>query len=213
VRIQWGARDLSDAGGDGVSPPTGQLTDGGGYSRFPMTEAPGTALTRLDHSLLRSTRRRLGGTPAVPLARGLSRFGEHAMGWIVLGAAGYASGRRRPEWAAGVAGVVAAHAAGVVVKRVVRRVRPSLDDVPALVSTAGRLSFPSAHSCSTAAAAVGFGPLIGRPAMAGVTGAMLVSRVLLGVHYPSDVVSGAALGAGVAALVRRRLTVPVLRKA
>jgi membrane-associated phospholipid phosphatase len=30
--------------------------------------------------------------------------------------------------------------------------------------------------------------------------------VLLGVHYPSDVLSGAALGAGVAALVRRRVS-------
>jgi membrane-associated phospholipid phosphatase len=164
-----------------------------------------SGLTRLDHALLRSTRRALGSTPAVPVAQGLSHFGEHALGWLALGAVGWLSGRRRPEWVAGTAGVVAAHAAGVVVKRVVRRVRPQLEDVPALVKTPSRLSFPSAHSCSTAAAAVGFGPLVGRLPMAGVTGAMLVSRVLLGVHYPSDVVSGAALGAGTATLVRRRL--------
>ena len=162
-------------------------------------------LLRLDHTLLRSTRRTLGSTPAVPVAQGLSHFGEHALGWIALGAAGWLSGRRRQDWVAGTAGVVAAHAAGVVVKRVVRRVRPALEDVPALVQTPSRLSFPSAHSCSTAAAAVGFGPLVGRLPMAGVTGLMLVSRVLLGVHYPSDVVSGAALGAGTATLVRRRL--------
>jgi membrane-associated phospholipid phosphatase len=110
-------------------------------------------------------------------------------------------------------GVVAAHAAGVVVKRVVRRVRPSLEDVPALVGTPSRLSFPSAHSCSTAAAAVGFGPMLGGPPMAAVTAVMLVSRVLLGVHYPSDVVSGAALGAGVATVVRRRMTTDAGRKA
>jgi membrane-associated phospholipid phosphatase len=171
-----------------------------------MTATPGTALARADHALLRSTRRTLGGTHAVPLARGLSHFGEHALGWIALGAAGWLTGRRRREWAAGIAGVVAAHASGVVVKRVVRRVRPALEDVPALVATPSRLSFPSAHSCSTAAAAVGFGPMVGHPVMAGVTGLMLVSRVLLGVHYPSDVVSGAVLGAGTAALVRRRAT-------
>ena len=186
-----------------------------------MTAAPGaaltrpdhSALTRLDHSLLRTTRRALGHTPAVPVARGLSHFGEHALGWIALGAAGWASGRRRPEWSAGVAGVVAAHAAGVVVKRAVRRVRPSLEDVPALVGTPSRLSFPSAHSCSTAAAAVGFSPMLGRPVMTAVTGVMLVSRVLLGVHYPSDVVSGAALGAGVATVVRQRMTGTAGRKA
>ena len=171
-----------------------------------MTATPGSALTALDLTLLRRTRRSLGGTPAVPLARGMSHLGEHALGWLALGAAGWSTGRRRPEWVAGTVGVVAAHAAGVVVKRVVRRPRPALPDVPALVPTPSRLSFPSAHSCSTAAAAVGFGPMLGRPLMAAVTAAMLVSRVLLGVHYPSDVLSGAALGAGVGIVVRRRMT-------
>ncbi|WP_249522332.1 phosphatase PAP2 family protein [Modestobacter marinus] len=171
-----------------------------------MSATPGTTLLRFDHTLLRTTRGALGGTPAVPVARGMSHFGEHAIGWIALGAAGWLRGRDRADWAAAVTGVVAAHGAGVVVKRVVRRVRPALDDVPALVATPSRLSFPSAHSCSTAAAAVGFAPMVGRPAMAIVTGAMLVSRVLLGVHYPSDVLCGAALGAGVATVVRRRMT-------
>jgi membrane-associated phospholipid phosphatase len=178
-----------------------------------MSATPATVVSRFDHSLLRSTRRALGGTPAVPVAQGLSHFGEHAVGWIALGTVGWLRGRNRADWAAGLAGVVAAHAAGVVVKRVVRRVRPALDDVPALVATPSRLSFPSAHSCSTAAAAVGFGPMVGRPAMAAVTGVMLVSRVLLGVHYPTDVLSGAALGAGVARFVRRRMIPTAGRKA
>jgi membrane-associated phospholipid phosphatase len=170
-----------------------------------MAAVRSAPLTRLDEAVLRRTRRALGGTAAVPLARGLSRFGEHALGWVALGALGALAGRRRQEWRSGVAGTLAAHLAGVVLKRVVRRPRPQLPDVPPLVGTPSRLSFPSAHSCSTAAAAVGFGPLVGRPVMTGVAGLMLVSRVLLGVHYPSDVVSGAALGATVAAALRRRL--------
>jgi membrane-associated phospholipid phosphatase len=168
-----------------------------------MTAATPGPLTRLDESLLRGTRELLGGTPGVPVARALSHLGEHALGWIALGAAGWASGRRRHDWASGVAGVVAAHGAAVLVKRVVRRARPDLPDVPPLVTTPSRLSFPSAHASSTAAAAVGFAPLLGAAPLAVVTAGMLVSRVLLGVHYPSDVVFGAALGSSVALLVRR----------
>jgi membrane-associated phospholipid phosphatase len=178
-----------------------------------MSSTLGVALTTIDHAVLRSTRRALGGTPAVGVAKGMSHFGEHALGWLALGALGWARGPRRADWATGMAGVIAAHGAGVVVKRVVRRVRPLLEDVPALAATPSRLSFPSAHSCSTAAAAVGFGPMLGGPAMAAVTGGMLLSRVLLGVHYPSDVVSGAALGAGVGMAFRRRSTSIQSRKA
>jgi membrane-associated phospholipid phosphatase len=178
-----------------------------------MTATTHSALTRLDHVVLRGTRRMLRGTPAVPAARGLSRFGEHAAGWLAVGALGWLRGSRRGEWISGTAGVLAAHAAGVVVKRAVRRARPTLEDVPPLVRTASLLSFPSAHSCSTAAAAVGFGPMIGHRPLVGATAAMLLSRVLLGVHYPSDVVSGAALGAGVAAVIRRGTTSSALGKA
>ena len=170
-----------------------------------MTNARG-GLVELEESVLRRTRSALGTTPAVPVAQALSHVGEHALGWLALGAAGWASGRRRRDWATGLAGVVAAHAAAVVVKRVVRRPRPDLLDVPPLVGTPSRLSFPSAHASSTAAAAVGFAPLLGAPPMAALTAGMLVSRVLLGVHYPSDVLVGGALGASVALLVRRPTT-------
>src|SRR4051794_2541152 len=168
-----------------------------------MTAATPGPLTPLDESLLRGTRELLGGTPGGPVARALSHPGAHAPGWIALGAAGWASGRRRHDWASGVAGVVAAHGAAVLVKRVVRRARPDLPDVPPLVATPSRLSFPSAHASSTAAAAVGFAPLLGAAPLGATTAAMATSRVLLGVHYPSDVAVGVALGSSVALLVRR----------
>ena len=168
-----------------------------------MTAVFPRPVSALDDVLLRRTRALLGDTPAVPVARTLSHVGEHAAGWVVLGAVGWATGRRRREWATGTAGVLLAHAAAVGVKRVVRRPRPDLADVPPLVSTPSRLSFPSAHATSTAAAAIGFAPLLGGAPGAAVTAAMLVSRVLLGVHYPSDVAVGAALGSAVAWGVRR----------
>jgi membrane-associated phospholipid phosphatase len=161
-----------------------------------------TRVSDIDRLLLQAVRRRLGGTAAVPAARALSFFGEHAAGWLALGAAGWLRGRRREEWLTGATGVLAAHAAGVLVKRVVRRERPRLPDVPALVTTPSRLSFPSAHSCSTAAAAVGYAPMLGRPVMGAVLVGMLASRVLLGVHHPSDVAAGALLGGATAVGVR-----------
>ncbi|HEY0638149.1 MAG TPA: phosphatase PAP2 family protein, partial [Pseudonocardiaceae bacterium] len=100
-------------------------------------------------------------------------------------------------------GVCAAHAAAVGVKRVVRRQRPGDPAVRVLVGTPSRLSFPSAHATSTTAAAALYGPLVGRRLGPVLVPPMLVSRILLGVHYPSDVLVGSALGAVVGAAVRR----------
>ncbi len=79
-------------------------------------------------------------------------------------------------------------------KRVVRRPRPA--HVEPLVRTAGRHSFPSSHATSAAAAAVAFTALGRRRARVlwPLAAAMCVSRLVVGVHYPSDVAAGAALG-------------------
>src|SRR4051812_9765710 len=86
-----------------------------------MSAARTASLAGLDAVRRRPPRRALGGTVAVPAARALSVFGEHALGWIALGAVGWVTGRRRRDWVTGVAGTVAAHGAGVVLKRLVRR--------------------------------------------------------------------------------------------
>ncbi|MGQ0839658.1 phosphatase PAP2 family protein [Actinokineospora sp.] len=147
------------------------------------------------------------GTPAVvTAARGLSLFGEHSAGWLALGLIGAAlDRRRRRDWLAASAGVVAAHAASIAVKRVVRRPRPDDPGVRVLVGTPSKLSFPSAHATSTTAAAVLFSALTGRRLVPVLVPPMLVSRLVLGVHYPSDVLAGSVLGAAVGALVRRGL--------
>lgn len=155
----------------------------------------------------------LSGRPGVlGVARALSYFGEHSIGWVAVGVAGAAlspaSARhpgRRGDWLLVAAGAFAAHAAAVLVKRVVRRERPHHPAVAVNVGTPSRLSFPSAHATSTTAAAL----LLDRPAglPRGTCAALLVppmalSRLVLGVHYPSDVASGVALGAAVAALAQ-----------
>ncbi|MFE0680504.1 phosphatase PAP2 family protein [Streptomyces sp. NPDC058961] len=130
-------------------------------------------------------------------ARALSFAGEHGALWLAAGLGAAAADRdRRGAWLRGTALVAVAHLASMGVKRVVRRPRPHLPAAEPLVRTAGRHSFPSSHASSAAAAAVAFGAL--RPAGARLVpplaAAMCVSRLVAGVHYPSDIAAGALLG-------------------
>jgi PAP2 superfamily len=171
---------------------------------------PGTPPPEPERSIeigvLARVQRTIAAAPVVRAARGLSLFGEHAAGWFALGLAGAVVDRgRRKDWLAGAAGVVAAHAASIAVKRVVRRQRPIDESVRVLVKTPSSLSFPSSHATSTTAAAVVYSGLTGRNLVPVVVPPMLVSRLVLGVHYPTDVLAGSALGAVVGGLVRRKL--------
>ncbi|WP_301319262.1 phosphatase PAP2 family protein [Actinokineospora diospyrosa] len=148
----------------------------------------------------------IGTAPVVTAAKGLSLFGEHSAGWFALGLLGAAvDKRRRKDWLVAAGGVVAAHAASIAVKRVVRRPRPDDPSVQVLVGTPSKLSFPSSHATSTTAAAVLFSGLTGRKLVPVLVPPMLLSRLVLGVHYPTDVLAGSALGALVGGLLRRKL--------
>jgi membrane-associated phospholipid phosphatase len=157
-------------------------------------------------ALLGRLQSRIARPSVVRAARGLSLFGEHSAGWFALGVAGAAVDReRRRDWLVASAGVVGAHAVSIVVKRVVRRHRPPEEKVQVLVGTPSRLSFPSSHATSTTAAAVLFSGLTGRRLVPVLVPPMLVSRLVLGVHYPTDVLAGSALGAALGLAVRRAL--------
>ena len=94
-----------------------------------------------------------------------------------------------------------AHAAAVVIKRLVRRERPNHPSVVVNVGTPSRLSFPSAHATSTTAASILMARASGLPLPALLVPPMALSRLVLGVHYPSDVITGVAVGAAVAKAV------------
>ncbi|MGW0331334.1 phosphatase PAP2 family protein [Streptomyces sp. NPDC003011] len=150
-------------------------------------------LDDLDHRILTALHAQ-GGHPRVAgAARALSWAGEHGALWLAAGLAGAAvDGARRGAWLRGTALTAGAHLASMGVKRVVRRPRPA--HVAPLVRTAGRHSFPSSHATSAVAAAVAFGAL-GAHVVPPLAAAMCLSRLVVGVHYPSDVAAGAALGA------------------
>jgi membrane-associated phospholipid phosphatase len=161
---------------------------------------------------LQAVQRCVGRPPVVAAARGMSLFGEHALGWLALGALGAVVDRgRRRDWLTAAAGVAAAHGASIALKRVVRRPRPADRRVQVLVGVPSRLSFPSAHATSTTAAGVLYGRLLGRPLAPVLVPPMALSRLVLGVHYPTDIAAGAVLGAAVAAATpgaARRLPLP-----
>jgi membrane-associated phospholipid phosphatase len=94
--------------------------------------------------------------------------------------------------------VCAAYGLNYAVKITVRRRRPELAGLPALTKTVSRLSFPSAHATTSFAAARAFSGLVRPFAVYAPAAAFALSRPYLGVHYPSDVIAGAALGTAVA---------------
>jgi membrane-associated phospholipid phosphatase len=136
-------------------------------------------------------------------ARALSYFGEHSIGWVVVSVIGAATQpSRRGAWLLAGAGAFVAHAAAVVIKRLVRRQRPQHPAIAVHVGTPSRLSFPSAHATSTTAASLLLAPLTGLPLPVLLVPPMALSRLVLGVHYPSDVITGVAIGAAIAKAVK-----------
>jgi len=140
----------------------------------------------------------------------LSRSADFFVLWIGIAAALAAANDERARRAAvrGLAGmVIASTASNVLGKSLARRPRPA-GEVPS-ARRPGRTpvtsSFPSGHAAAAAAFATGVG--LEMPALAVPVGALAVavgvSRVVNGVHYPSDIAGGWAVGVGVAMLTLR----------
>jgi len=149
-------------------------------------------------------------TPALDHAlRRLSAAADHSkISFTIAGLLAMFPGRPRRAAALGVAAIgVASASANLLGKRLVRRPRPhrAVDSpfpgrhVPMPESA----SFPSGHTASAVAFAAAVGPAL--PVVTVPLGllacAVGYSRIHTGVHYPGDVVAGAVLGTGAAAVV------------
>jgi undecaprenyl-diphosphatase len=135
--------------------------------------------------------------------RRYSTLGEHAAGWLALGLAGASLDRaRRPRWIRATAVVGCAYLTSSSIKWSIGRARPVVEDLPHLMATPTGLSFPSSHSTSSFAAARAYTGLLPAGPLYGAALGMAASRLYLGVHYPSDVAAGAALGTALGTLAR-----------
>jgi undecaprenyl-diphosphatase len=155
------------------------------------------------------------------LGDALAFYGRISEPLFALGlAALFCAGIRRPpaRLAALAAGASAALAVGCafVLARLVDRPRPFVADpsrIHLLVKHAADPGFPSDHA--TAAFALATALLFHHRragAIALVAAALLaVSRVAIGVHYPTDVLAGALLGT-LAAVAVERFTRPLARR-
>ncbi len=161
------------------------------------------AFNKADLALYKRVRS-LAHTPhTVRWVRRYSRLGEHGAVWLVVGAVGVGTdGDRRGHWMRATAAVGGAYVLSTSIKLAIGRRRPVIEDLPHLMATPTGLSFPSSHSTSSFAAAQAFGRLLPRTPLLAAAGAMAFSRLYLGVHYPSDVAAGAALGTVVGTLGR-----------
>ncbi len=135
--------------------------------------------------------------------RRYSALGEHGAIWIAGGAlAAVVDRRRRGRWGRAAATVACAYGTSSSIKMAIGRKRPAVEDLPHLMATPTGLSFPSSHASSSFAAARAYSRLLPAGPLYTAAVAMALTRLYLGVHYPSDIAAGAALGTVMGSLGR-----------
>lgn len=165
--------------------------------------ARGRPLARLDLAVLRALRSHGHQPPVEAAMKALGWAGEYGAIWSgssLVAAAG--DRRRRRRWIAAAAVPPLAIPLNYGFKHLIRRERPVIEELPALGYAATSLSFPSAHATSSVAAAVAMGRVSrgARPVLYGLAALICVGRPYLGMHYPSDVLVGIALGSAIGRL-------------
>ncbi|MEK6278200.1 MAG: phosphatase PAP2 family protein [Actinomycetota bacterium] len=159
-------------------------------------------MRQLDTALLRLMRTRGHSPEAERAAKAIAASGEYGAIWAAAGLAAAAfDPPRRGRWLAAAALAPAAIGLNFAVKLAVRRRRPELKGLPPLGRAPSSLSFPSAHSTASFAAATAMSRIAPKRRPLLYTGAVVMglTRPYLGMHYPSDVVAGAALGTALGA--------------
>jgi membrane-associated phospholipid phosphatase len=133
----------------------------------------------------------------------VSKLGEHGAVWYAIAGAGaLLDPERRPAYTRAARAVAISFGVNQAIKLVVRRPRPDLRELPPVVRTMSKRSYPSAHATTSAAGARTLGSLLPAAPLYALAAVLALSRPYLGVHYPSDTLAGVVLGVAVAELAR-----------
>jgi decaprenylphosphoryl-5-phosphoribose phosphatase len=137
------------------------------------------------------------------LMKVLGKSGNNAGIWMAIGVAlALVDSSNREAWLICAAIGPLAIGLNYVLKLVVKRRRPVLEGLPPLGGAPSSLSFPSAHATSAFAVATAMARVEPLGALAFILAFVLsLGRPYLGMHYPSDVLAGALLGAGLGLIV------------
>jgi undecaprenyl-diphosphatase len=138
-----------------------------------------------------------------PVMKGLTIVGAAGLVWIVIGAVAAVWLRRPLALIAVIATITVSSRVDAVLKAAIDRSRPFVGDprVHPSIGLPHDPSMPSGHAMNAFAGAVLLGavvPRARRPLLA-LAALIALSRVYLGVHFPSDVLAGALLGSGIGA--------------
>ena len=158
-----------------------------------------SAIQSLDEAILLFVQDNIR-TPALTfIMRLFSRLGDAGIMWIALGVLLLAFARSRRRGVHMLGALAAEYViCDLVIKKLVLRPRPYLviSQLELLVAQESSTSFPSGHSASSFVCAYMLARMFGKKgAWAYVPAALIaLSRIYVGVHYPSDVLAGIALG-------------------
>lgn len=158
-----------------------------------------SAIQGLDEAILLFVQDNIRTPALTAVMRLFSLLGDMGIMWIALGLALLAFARTRRRGAAMLGALAAEYViCDLVIKKLVLRPRPYLVIAPLelLVAPESSTSFPSGHSASSFVCAYMLARMFGRKGTWAYLPAALIalSRIYVGVHYPSDVVTGVLLG-------------------
>lgn len=163
-------------------------------------------LMELDGNILLWIQNNLRNDIMTPVMKFLSRIADNGLIWIVIAVLLLIfSSTRKVGFTVGISLLSNLLVMNLILKNLVARVRPyeAIAGLTRLVPAERSFSFPSGHAGHAFAAAVVLYCMLpkkyGIPALV-LAGFISVSRLYVGVHYPTDVLAGAVIGTGMALL-------------